>query len=110
MTATYTTSGIGSLIFNIDGNDSVPLGARNEANEPDVEITKWEFDRQREFVGFQTWQTPTTIRAISMITLNNTCVEEINAAAVIPDPIPDDTTPIDDNENNDETKEDEENE
>ena len=55
ITATYTTSGIGSLIFNIDGNDSVPLGAQNEAQDPDVEITKWEFNRQREFAGFQTW-------------------------------------------------------
>ena len=46
ITATYTPSGVGSLIFNVNGIDSVTLGAQNQVVEPDVEITRWTFSRE----------------------------------------------------------------
>ena len=84
---------MGSLLFNVNGIDSVTLGAENQLAEPDVEITRWTFDRQVEFVGFQVWSTNAAIRAISTISMDKACVQRL-AGGVTPTPVEEPQAPV----------------
>ena len=54
-----------------------------ESSAPDLMEIEWQFDeRESVFMGFEAWQTSNEIRSLSVLTMNITCIEEVNAAAV----------------------------
>ena len=70
LAASYTNSGVGSLVLRYSDRTTSPIGRTSEFSEQGVERTSWALSEAQVLVGLEVYYTSEAIRSLSVITLD----------------------------------------